>query len=176
MQQRPRRGPGAAAAAARVSSPAADWIADNLGCGHVTSQKSLGGSGWASTAVLTAESGREFFVKTSGGSKAEAMFQGEALGLTALAGTRAVRVPEVAHVGTLPRGGGAFIIMEHLALGGPPDMAALGRAVAAMHAAAPAVRRGAAGRAPWGARAGGRRLLAARVGRRGRLPLTPRYA
>lgn len=64
-----------------------------------------------------------------------------------LADTRTVRVPEVFHVGALPHGRGAFVVMEHLDLqGGGPDQAALGRAVARMHLAAPTDPNAAAGR------------------------------
>jgi len=46
----------------------------------------MGGSNWSSAHVYTTVQGREYFVKTSGGAKAEGMFQGEALGLVAMYG------------------------------------------------------------------------------------------
>jgi hypothetical protein len=42
-----------------ISSPAADWIADNLKHGYVTKEKFMGGSGWSSTYVYTTEDGAE---------------------------------------------------------------------------------------------------------------------
>ncbi|GBF92654.1 hypothetical protein Rsub_05023 [Raphidocelis subcapitata] len=146
----PRSSP-AAAASARISSPAADWISDNLGSGYVVREKFMGGSGWSSTYVYTTEGGKDYFVKTSGGTKAEGMFKGEQLGLSAMGATRSVRVPEVFHVGTLAAGRGAFIVMEALRLGGSPDQEALGRAVAAMHLAPPADPSAAAGLFGFGA-------------------------
>lgn len=123
--------------AARISSPAADWIADNLGGGPVVRERSLGGSVWSSTYVYTTEGGAEFFAKTSGARGAEAMFRGEALGLKAMADTNTMRVPAAHHVGLLPGGQGAFIVLEHLRLEGGGDQAELGRQLARMHLALP---------------------------------------
>lgn len=53
--------------------------------------------------------------------------------------TGAVRVPHVHAYGAFPGGRGSFIIMEALDLRGSPDQAALGRAMAHMHLAAPKV-------------------------------------
>lgn len=57
-----------------------------------------------------------------------------------LLGTCTVRVPAVHHAGAAPGGRGAFIVMEHLALGGGLDQRELGRRMAAMHLAPPTVR------------------------------------
>jgi hypothetical protein len=46
-------------ATCRISSPAADWITDNLGDGYVVREKFLGGSGWSSTYIYTTEAGAE---------------------------------------------------------------------------------------------------------------------
>lgn len=51
--------PSARAAACRISSPAADWISDNLPGGAVVKEKFMGGSNWASTYVYTTEGGQE---------------------------------------------------------------------------------------------------------------------
>jgi hypothetical protein len=64
------------------------------------------------------------------------MFKGEALGLTALYHPGAMRIPKVYHYGDDGRGG-SYIIMEHLALGGPKDQKEFGRAMARMHLSAP---------------------------------------
>ncbi|KIZ07941.1 hypothetical protein MNEG_0014 [Monoraphidium neglectum] len=122
---------------ARISSPAADWITDNLGDGYVVREKFLGGSGWSSTYIYTTEAGAEYFVKTSGGAKAEGMFKGEALGLKAMFDTNTVRIPDVHHVGLLPDARGAFIVMEYLRLEGGGSQAELGRQMALMHLAEP---------------------------------------
>ena len=43
----------------RISSPAADWIAEHLGGGYVIKEKFLGGSNWSSAYVYTTEAGSE---------------------------------------------------------------------------------------------------------------------
>lgn len=67
------------------------------------------------------------------------MFAGEALGLEAMYGTKAIRIPKVHHWGNDGKGG-SYIIMEFLPLGGRGDQKALGRAIARMHLATPTVR------------------------------------
>ncbi len=78
---------------------------------------------------------QRFFVKTARQS-ADSMFKGEALGLMALYHPAAMRIPKVYHYGDDGRGG-SYIIMEHLALGGPKDQKEFGRAMARMHLSAP---------------------------------------
>lgn len=54
--------------------------------------------------------------------------------------TNTLRVPRVFHVGPMPGRRGSFIVMEALALGGSANQAELGRQLARMHLAEPAVR------------------------------------
>jgi hypothetical protein len=58
------------------------------------------------------------------------------------ADTRTLRIPKVHHVGPMPNGRGAFIVMEALQLGGGYSQAELGRQLARMHLAEPSVRAG----------------------------------
>lgn len=53
--------------------------------------------------------------------------------------THTLRIPQVFHVGPMPNGRGSFIVMESLKLGGGCNMAELGRQLALMHLAEPAV-------------------------------------
>jgi len=55
------------------------------------------------------------------------------------AATHTLRIPQVFHVGPMPNGRGSFIVMESLKLGGGCNMAELGRQLALMHLAEPAV-------------------------------------
>lgn len=58
---------------------------------------------------------------------------------TTHAATNTLRIPKVFHVGPMPNGRGSFIVMESLKLGGGCNMAELGRQLAHMHLAEPAV-------------------------------------
>ena len=71
----------------RAGDVIADWIEANLPeAGPVTGTTSLGSSDWSSFQRLQTASGQRFFVKQARGHAAEAMFNGEALGLTAMYG------------------------------------------------------------------------------------------
>jgi hypothetical protein len=72
----------------RVSSPAANWIEQNLSSGAVQKEKFLGGSNWSSAYVYTTADGSEYFVKLAMSTPDDAMFRGEALGLTAMYGAQ----------------------------------------------------------------------------------------
>lgn len=132
-------------AASKTADGAAAWIEEHMGMGKVTGTSFAGGSSWSSAYVYATESGRKLFVKTALGRDPQSMFRGEAEGLRAVHATRTVRVPEVHHYGPLPsapgggalRGGGSFIVMEHLDLQGRCDQAELGRQLARMHLATP---------------------------------------
>lgn len=120
--------------------------------GEITSSQSAGSSGWASFRKMTvtpADVTSEpltLFVKSSSRSCKD-MFEGEALGLKAMRicsegsgddngydyGDDVLRIPQVYHYGDYPTGGGSFLIMEYLNLGGRGDQRALGRAMARMH-------------------------------------------
>ncbi len=62
---------------------------------------------------------------------AYSMFEAEADALRVLAAAGAVRVPRVICTGASL--GHAWLVLEHIALGGPSDMPGLGRQLAAMH-------------------------------------------
>jgi hypothetical protein len=53
--------------------------------------------------------------------------------------TNTLRIPKVFHVGPMPNGRGSFIVMESLKMGGGCNMAELGKQLALMHLAEPAV-------------------------------------
>ncbi|KAK1860860.1 hypothetical protein I4F81_003446 [Pyropia yezoensis] len=124
-----------------LTSAAADYIATSIpDVGTVLPPKSgPSGSGWASTAVVDTSSGRSFFVKTAP-RPAAAMFVAEAAGLRALAAAAAASGAEV----VIPTAyaardgdGGSFLVMDAVPMGGRVDMARLGDAVGAIHAAPP---------------------------------------
>lgn len=118
----------------------ATWIEENLQTGPVTSTQFMGGSSWSSAYVYETPGGK-FFVKTAQGRQAEEMFFGERHGLEAMAATGTLRIPKVFHCGALPdRPSGSFIVMEYLNIRGRADPAELGRRLALMHLAEPAVR------------------------------------
>lgn len=78
----------------RVSSPAANWIDQNLSSGAVQKEKFLGGSNWSSAYVYTTADGSEYFVKLAMSTPDDSMFRGEALGLQAMYGAQQQHQPE----------------------------------------------------------------------------------
>ncbi|KAJ9511890.1 hypothetical protein QJQ45_004518 [Haematococcus lacustris] len=120
------------------------WVEQALGT-SVQAVVQRGRSGWARSLEVRLQGGRRLFVKLAQGS-GNAMFEGEARGLQALAEGGALRVPQVLHWGPLPglpgQAAASFIVMEHLELEGEGPGAAvhqaqLGRQLAAMHMALP---------------------------------------
>jgi len=91
--------------------------------------RNLGG-GCINTALVLSDAAHSYFVKLN---RAEGlpMFEAEAAGLAELAGTATLRVPEPLCTGVA--GGQAFIVMEHLDLGGRSSGAKAGSLLAAMH-------------------------------------------
>lgn len=83
-----------------------------------------------SEAFVLADGTRRFFVKVQPASRHD-LFEAEAAGLTGLASAHAVRVPAVVALGTAA--GCAYLVLEHLPLGGRGDAALLGRQLAAQH-------------------------------------------
>ncbi len=74
--------------------------------------------------------GRSFFVKLNSATRLD-MFEAEAEGLQALRQVDALRIPEPLVCGV--SGSKAFLVMEHLTVGGAGSAAQLGEALAAMH-------------------------------------------
>ena len=62
-----------------------EWIATNLDSGSVTKECFAGSSSWSSAYTYETESGTKYFVKVALG-RDKSMFEGEALGLSALYG------------------------------------------------------------------------------------------
>ena len=82
--------------------------------------------------ILKGVDGRIFFAKLNNCSDSLAMFTAEADALTAIAATDVIRVPQpIAHGES---DGTAFLVLEYLPLGGRGSFAALGAALAALHA------------------------------------------
>eukprot|EP00884_Botryococcus_braunii_P015675 jgi/Botrbrau1/2791/Bobra.0125s0004.2 len=121
-----------------------DWIEKNLDGGKVVRVGFVGSSSWSSAYKYDTEGGPSYFIKTALGQD-EGMFQGEALGLQAMYETHTLRIPKVFHYGSLSTvpagrglgGGGSFIVMECLNLGGRARQDELGRGLALMHSAPP---------------------------------------
>lgn len=89
-------------------------------------------TGWGDAWSLTID-GCRYFVKLASGRHAD-MLACEADGLRAIAGTRTLRVPDVALSGA--EGTTAYLVLEWLDLRGSAGGAALGSALAALHRAA----------------------------------------
>lgn len=124
-----------------LTSAAADYIAASIpDVGSVLPPTGgPSGSGWASTAVVGTSSGRSFFVKTAR-RPAAAMFVAEAAGLRALAAAAAAGGADVViptAYAARDADGGSFLVMDAVPMGGRVDMARLGDAVGAIHAAPP---------------------------------------
>lgn len=124
-----------------LTAAAADYIAASIpDVGTVLPPTGApSGSGWASTAVVPTSSGRSFFVKTAR-RPAAAMFVAEAAGLRALAAAAAAADADVVvptAYAARDADGGSFLVMDAVPLGGRVDMARLGDAVGAIHAAPP---------------------------------------
>lgn len=96
---------------------------------HITGNQNVGG-GSINTACRVADGDRQYFIKTNHAHHAE-MFAAEAEGLTQMAASRTVRVPEPVCYGSF--GQQCFVVMEYLELGGRADMVLLGQQLAAMH-------------------------------------------
>lgn len=88
------------------------------------------GGGCISAAARLSDGTRTFFVKTHSG-QALAMFEAEAAGLAELAAAAALRVPEPVCCGCT--GATAYLVLEHLDLGGPARGASAGRRLARLH-------------------------------------------
>jgi fructosamine-3-kinase len=97
--------------------------------GTVVQQGAVGG-GCINQAVRLQYGGQTYFVKLNGAAQV-GMFEAEARGLRELRDSHTLRVPEPLCWGV--DGQTAWLVLEHLALGGSGDPAALGRGLASLH-------------------------------------------
>ncbi len=97
----------------------------------ITRRRSAGGGCINEAWILEGADGRRLFVKLNAAHLAD-MFAAEALALEELARAGGPRVPRPIAHGTA--GGRAYLAMEYLPLGGRGDPAALGEALARLHA------------------------------------------
>lgn len=88
------------------------------------------GGGCINTTWRLSDKYSSFFVKLNTAARLD-MFVAEFEGLRALGATRTVKVPEPLGYGT--SGEQAYLVTEHLSLGGPVDYARLGEQLAALH-------------------------------------------
>lgn len=91
----------------------------------------VGGGSISEGLGLTGTDGRRYFVKRNH-VRRRPMFEAEAAGLAELSRCTQLRVPAAIALGE--HGDIGFLVLEHLDLGGRPNGAALGHAVAALHA------------------------------------------
>lgn len=105
-------------------------IADTLGgAGQPGGDHSVGGGCINQTRRMVCD-GRRYFVKLNSAELAS-MFEAEALGLAAMAASDSIRVPQPICWGTTA--GHAYLVMEHLDMGGRGSPRSLGRKLAALH-------------------------------------------
>ena len=97
---------------------------------NVRTQTSEGGGCINQSLTLSGTDGRRFFVKLNSRDKAD-MFAAETEGLEELARAGAIRVPLPITQGV--NGQSAWLVLEHLDLGGHGDGCVLGRSLAALH-------------------------------------------
>jgi len=96
---------------------------------ELSGQESTGG-GCINQTLRVRYGADSYFVKLNSASRAD-MFAAEALGLRELQNSHTLRVPEAVCWGD--DGESAYLVLEHLELGGRDDLAALGEGLAAMH-------------------------------------------
>jgi protein-ribulosamine 3-kinase len=97
---------------------------------HPTRQQHVGGGCINDAVVLMADDGQKYFVKLNNASRLD-MFVAEATGLEEIVQSGSLRAPRPVCTGIA--GGEAFLVLEHLPLGGHGNEAALGSGLAAMH-------------------------------------------
>ena len=115
----------------------ADWESIAASIGTATRQpfqldkNSAVGGGWINqTCRISGRDGRHYFVKLNASDKLE-LLTAEVAGLNGIAATRTVRVPHPVAYGIASSQ--AFLVLEHLELGGSGNSALLGEQLAAMH-------------------------------------------
>ncbi|KAF8379415.1 hypothetical protein HHK36_028850 [Tetracentron sinense] len=119
--------------AALSDDPIREWILTEGKATQITRISPVGG-GCINLASRYHTDLGSFFVKTNR-SIGPSMFEGEALGLSAMYEAKSIRVPQPFKVGPLPLGG-SYIIMEFIEFGSSRGgQSALGRKLAEMHKA-----------------------------------------
>ena len=114
-----------------------DWDAIAAAIGSATQQpfrlsgqKAIGG-GWINQAYhIDGQDGRHFFIKLNSADK-HAMFSAEVAGLSEIAATLTIRVPQPITHGIA--GKQCYLVLEHLDLGSRGNAQSLGEQLAAMH-------------------------------------------
>ncbi|HEB81714.1 MAG TPA: fructosamine kinase family protein [Gammaproteobacteria bacterium] len=112
------------------------WQSIESHIGEVTGQPfsvksaSVAGGGSINSASVLSDGERRYFVKTNRSGRL-AMFEAEARGLLALAGSHTIRVPQAVCYGD--DGERSYIVLEYLDLTGSADQQTLGEQLAAMH-------------------------------------------
>jgi protein-ribulosamine 3-kinase len=97
---------------------------------RLTSQTAIGG-GWINQAYhLDGQDGRRFFIKLNSADKT-GMFSAEVAGLSEIAATQTIRVPQPIAHGVA--GKQSYLVLEHLDLNSRGDAKLLGKQLAAMH-------------------------------------------
>lgn len=96
----------------------------------VAHQQSLGGGSINSAFLLTAQTGKRFFVKTNRSGQ-QSMFEAEAKGLQEIASSQAIKVPMPLCFGDDARQ--SYIVMEYLEMNSQANQVVLGEQLAAMH-------------------------------------------
>ncbi|KAK6162447.1 hypothetical protein DH2020_002288 [Rehmannia glutinosa] len=119
--------------ASMSEDPIREWILSEGKATQITGIRSIGGGCINRASRYDTDAG-SFFVKTNR-SVGPSMFEGEALGLSAMYETGSIRVPKPFKVGPLSTGG-SYIIMEYIEFGASRgNQSALGRKLAEMHKA-----------------------------------------
>ncbi|KAK8965220.1 hypothetical protein KSP40_PGU018003 [Platanthera guangdongensis] len=115
--------------------PIREWILTEGKATQITRIAPIGG-GCINRANRYDTDNGAFFVKTNGYPEiGPSMFEGEAVGLSAMYSTKSIRIPRPFKFGSLPRGG-SFIIMEFVEFGSYREIqSVLGRRLAEMHKA-----------------------------------------
>lgn len=113
--------------------PIREWILSEGKATQITGTRSIGGGCINRASRYDSDAG-SYFVKTNRSIGPE-MFEGEALGLSAMYATGSIRVPKPFKVGPLSTGG-SYIIMEYIEFGASRgNQSMLGRKLAEMHKA-----------------------------------------
>ncbi|KAL6569463.1 hypothetical protein OROMI_013977 [Orobanche minor] len=119
--------------ASTSEDPVREWILSEGKATQIAGIHPIGGGCISHASRYDTDAG-PFFVKTNR-SVGPSMFEGEALGLSAMYETGSIRVPKPFKVGSLPTGG-SYIIMEFIEFGASRgNQSELGRKLAEMHKA-----------------------------------------